>query len=483
MSIITSSSPRVGKVPHARVQLKPHQLAMVKRCRDIEDAVYRDVGKVEGGGDSKPYGVISTPVGSGKTYCAIAMCLFDKFGGKGGMFDFFLKWLGLEGPKVSGATMIVVPSHLYEQWDDAIRALAGDSLNVHRFNKYSDIACIYDEVQMKLIHESDVFLVSSLFYNAVASTLLSLNVFFRRVVFDEVDSITSVMQYITPATMTWFVSASIDRVLKADGFNAGAYRVPVNAIQRHIVNCVPSFIEAGFSLPPLNIERVPCKDVMVDGVLPSLLTSDKSRAALYACDTRTVSLIETGVADQHTSDVELAQALLEHWKRELVKADAMDDKDVQMTVKKRLAHKIATLSGALTDVSGEPQAFSKVRTVIDMCRSGKVKTIIFSEFDSVLHKLAQTFGAEGIKCADLEGGTAEKMAAAQAAYKFDPDINVIFVHSSMFCCGANLENTQRVILMHRMGEELEHQVIGRGQRPGRKEPLLLTHLEYAAESC
>jgi CRISPR/Cas system-associated endonuclease/helicase Cas3 len=56
----------MGAIPKTALALKGHQSAMVQRCLEMEK------------NNTLPYGVINTPVGSGKTFVSLALPLLDK---------------------------------------------------------------------------------------------------------------------------------------------------------------------------------------------------------------------------------------------------------------------------------------------------------------------------------------------------------------------------------------------------------------------
>ena len=61
------------------------------------------------------------------------------------------------------------------------------------------------------------------------------------------------------------------------------------------------------------------------------------------------------------------------------------------------------------------------------------------------------------------------------------DINVLLLDAENYGSGLNLEMTTDIIIYNNLGESLEKQVIGRGQRLGRKESLTVTYLQYNNE--
>ena len=64
-------------------------------------------------------------------------------------------------------------------------------------------------------------------------------------------------------------------------------------------------------------------------------------------------------------------------------------------------------------------------------------------------------------------------------------IKALMLNSNYFGSGLNLENATDLIIYHNMNEELTQQVIGRAQRPGRKNKLNIYVLCYENEidSC
>ena len=56
------------------------------------------------------------------------------------------------------------------------------------------------------------------------------------------------------------------------------------------------------------------------------------------------------------------------------------------------------------------------------------------------------------------------------------NLNVLMINSKSFGSGLNLENTTDIILFHNFEQQIENQVIGRAQRPGRKTQLRVWYL-------
>lgn len=579
---LNENSPRIdpeADLPRARVELKPHQAAMVRRCLDIEIDAFkardreekrqRDVQrrrddedrrilddekraiaeekmmhlhveeqlqrKKERAADKKrraderaeedvngptlyPYGVMSAPVGCGKTFSILSLCLLDKFGSASRKlmptWDFLLP-----SKKQSGATLIVVPSHLFQQWDDAIQRFTEGDLVVHRFNNYHDTVKLFDQ-KNPVIHRADVFLVSALYYQALATSLISMKIGFRRLVFDEADSMSRLINYATPATFTWFVSASIQSLSSKNGLKIGSegqFYVPLDVLHHNTVDCDPEFIRVSFDLPK-TVEGVQvCDDESPEDdertqhrkrlckLLPTLLVQERTRRAFYACDPQTVQVCELGTFHKNAcgDELTLSVAIANGWRQKLQYLKDIETKtEEDENDIKTLSANLESLVKALADVPPEYEEmddlnltvnqddvpldrrrmFFKVDRLIKLCRiAGKKKTLVFTQFPRLLYDMMPYLDAEGVPYADLEGGgTMEKMDEYQKNYN-KGDTQILLTHSNMFSCGMNLENTDHVVFVHDVCPTLRQQVIGRAQRPGRTGHLLVTTLLYRAE--
>jgi superfamily II DNA or RNA helicase len=566
---LNESSPRFdpSEIPRAKVTLKPHQTAMVKRCLDIETNEYQnrdrderrqkevqkrreienrrineeyrrqeeeekryhmtvefqerrnnrekekkeleDERAAEDADAPKlyPYGVMSAPVGCGKTFSILSLCLLDKYQGrKKALWEFLLP-----SKKQTGATLIVVPSHLFQQWDDAINEFVGDALNVHRFNNYSDTVRLFDQ-KNNMIHKADVFLVSALYYQALATALISMKIVFRRLIFDEADSLSRLINYTTPATFTWFVSASIQSLSGKNGLKIGSegqFYVPIDVLLSNTVDCDPEFIRVSFNLPK-TVEGVQICDEECDEddertkkrkriskVIPKILQRERVRRAFFGCDPRSLEVEELGEFNNTTcgDELTLAVGLVRGWKSKLEHMHAIETKtEEEESEIATLASNLEQLLQALTELDvdvddgseeteeSDDRVFFKLDRLLRLCKAaGKKKTIVFTQFPRLLYDMMPYLDSSGVKYADLEGGgTMEKMDEYQKMYN-KGDTQLLLTHSNMFSCGMNLESTDHVVFVHDVCPALRQQVIGRAQRPGRNGHLLVTTLLYKAE--
>ncbi len=503
------------------MQLKQHQLAMVHAMDAVEERCH-DETAAETAADkttTPKYGVLSAPVGSGKTFCVVALCLRDRYlppkpAAKRGFWDIFAAMR--PGRTVSGATLVVAPSHLMAQWRAAVRDLVGESadskLRVHCFESYGDVISIHDPrgAGKSLVKSADMFIVSSLYYQPVATALMAENVAFRRLVFDEADSMAPLLQFAAPAAVTWFVSATLEAAVSASAASGSdlavgsPYRVPAEVLRSNAVDCDVGFVRQCFVLPDLE-ERPP---VLCDdgggayAALPSLIDDDKLVRALYACDPSVLLKgLGLGGGSEH-DERSMASSVLAGWRVALSEAtqhleDALEkpEKDPEGRIAARSRETIARLSPRVAALCAsldalEPQTqlqstFSKVQELLRICtrahETGE-KTLVFCEFESrLLTALQSELDRAKVPYATVDGGTAKKMAEAFERYGKGNGVHVLIAHSTMFSCGVNLEMTAHIVLGHRLLPALRTQVVGRAQRPGRTGPLAVTELLYPGE--
>jgi hypothetical protein len=505
---LDENSPRIANAPpNTSVTLKPHQEAIIKACIDLEACIYKEQ-------DKEPYGVIAAPVGCGKTYCILSMCAFDKEESKNNKnnknknaqpkwYSFLFKDKSEEEMRkqvVTGATLIVVPSHLYHQWCESIDMFLGQELNVVKFGDYSDVMRLYDKQMKETIENGDLFLVSSLYYQCVATSLTSLKVTFRRLVFDEADSMSNMINYATPATVTWFVSASISSMVNDKGLRIGngVFHVPYSALAKNTIDVSEDFVKMSFLLPSPTYSEIVCKDPIQNEAVNQIrkrviYTSDVSKMielekALISCDWRTLFKHE-GVEcyTKPLSEAHVLEQLRVSWVSKLQRCKEMmrdtkqiQDDDPANDEELRLETKIANLA-EIDETS--PTEFFKMAEALRFCRKAideGTKTIVFSTESAAIIDLANLLTSENLEYTDLDGSSGS-MASALLDFNRGK-IKVLLCHSAMFSCGANLEATQAIVFLHRIPSTIKDQVIGRAQRPGRVGELQVWETVYDTEA-
>jgi len=117
---------------------------------------------------------------------------------------------------------------------------------------------------------------------------------------------------------------------------------------------------------------------------------------------------------------------------------------------------------------------TKKQTVIEIikdCIQRNRKVIVFSSYDETFDIIRSDLYENRISFIELSG----RMSTRESKLKNfkDGNVNVIFLNSRFNGAGINLEQTDDIILYHKMGEDIRRQVLGRALRIGRKEILIV----------
>lgn len=105
--------------------------------------------------------------------------------------------------------------------------------------------------------------------------------------------------------------------------------------------------------------------------------------------------------------------------------------------------------------------------------------LVFSEYENTFNTIMQKLEENNISFSKLNGSTGR---VTNIIHKFETGvIKVLLLNAKYYGSGLNLQSCTDIVLYHRMSSDLEKQIIGRGQRPGRTEPLKVTYLTYDTE--
>lgn len=108
-----------------------------------------------------------------------------------------------------------------------------------------------------------------------------------------------------------------------------------------------------------------------------------------------------------------------------------------------------------------------------------MKVLIFSEYDNTFVIIENVLKILNIGYGYLKGNSLKNTLDK---YRHSKNVNVLLVNSRSYGSGLNLENTTDVILFHKFDSQIENQVIGRAQRPGRTTPLNVWYLLHDNEN-
>ena len=259
--LLNEDSPREEQPPNTSVILKDHQLAMLHKCEQIEKK--SDV----------QYGVMKDRPGAGKTYVILAMIYNSKLRNS---IQSQVDNLTLNSSTEIKSNIIVVPQNIYSQWILSIQTFTTD-LNYLAITNYEQVMQFYRSSDV--LKEYDIILITSSFYHVIATTIKSLDYRVKRVIFDEIDSISSFIQASIPSDRLWFVSASFEKEL------LGIYsrKITQTEFDKCVCQCTNDFIDGIIRLEPPIKKYIYCKNIYVDNILQSV-ASHKELKGFNAMD-------------------------------------------------------------------------------------------------------------------------------------------------------------------------------------------------------
>jgi len=235
MEEINSNSDKIENIIDININLKPHQLAIIKRCINIEDVNICGLG------------IMSDKPGAGKTYAILGFIYYT----------------------CKKRNIIVVPQNIIKQWCNSINFFSNGKLKYKKLTDYSDILDLYNN--NTTLFDYDILITTSLYYNVIATTMKSNNIKVERVFFDEIDSISQFVINEIDANFCWFVSASFD-------YNElGIYtkKIDIELLPYITCKCNDNFIDNAFILPEPQIYKVICKNIYLDTIFNGIFSHDE----------------------------------------------------------------------------------------------------------------------------------------------------------------------------------------------------------------
>lgn len=106
--------------------------------------------------------------------------------------------------------------------------------------------------------------------------------------------------------------------------------------------------------------------------------------------------------------------------------------------------------------------------------------LVFADYDSTFSKIKSEFDSKNVKYGILKGSGAKIKAMIEDFKK--GKITVLMLNAKNFGAGLNLQCATDIIMYHRFNSTIEEQIIGRGQRIGRKSTLNVYYLIHDNEN-
>jgi SNF2 family DNA or RNA helicase len=278
------------------VQLKQHQLTLLQHCINIENQAISITGRNNKKGQIRTrIGIIGDKVGSGKSYVMLGLIASESlntFTSHPMSSSFAFDNIQIEYEDVSrynNTSVIVIPHNLIKQWTGYISSII-PSIKCCFITTTKQVVALHD----KQIEDYGIILVSSTFYNSFVQICKEKNSFFKRVFYDEVDSIPIRSCERIGARFTWFVTASFKNLMYprghgmwdqtqhrfvhvAEGIKSTGY---IRTMFTHVIPTLTSlivaknsdrFVDAAMQLPPIQnyvtMCRTPRTITILDGIV------------------------------------------------------------------------------------------------------------------------------------------------------------------------------------------------------------------------
>ena len=248
MEYLLSENSSIDEHPkNINIILKKHQLAMLKKCKLIENI------------ENNYYGIMNDKPATGKTYVILSLI-----------------YESLNKNNEKKINIIVVPQNIYSQWILSIETFSSN-LTYKKFINYENIISLYNDTN--ILFENDIILTTSSYYHIIATTLNSLDINVDRIFFDEIDTISNMIQVPIKANFIWFISASFDKELLGDY----KYKIEYIELNNITCKCTNEFIDSNIFLETPLKNYYLCKNIYVDNILENILT-EKELNGLNAMD-------------------------------------------------------------------------------------------------------------------------------------------------------------------------------------------------------
>ena len=237
ITLLNKDSSKIDHLEDINITLKDHQLAIIKKCIEIEEV------------NICGFGIMSDKPGTGKTYAILGHIYNSK----------------------KKRNIIVVPQNIIQQWCDSIHKFSNGKLKYKKLTQYSDILELYNENNNISLFDYDILITTSLYYNLISTTITSNFLNIENVFFDEIDSISSFVVSEINANFVWFISASIDYNM------LGIYtkKIDKDLIPYITCKCDDEFIDSCFNLFEKNIYKIICKNLYLDNIFNGIISNDE----------------------------------------------------------------------------------------------------------------------------------------------------------------------------------------------------------------
>lgn len=346
---LSAEDPVAAHPADINVVLKPHQLSLLYRCQQFENEqlpLSQFDGRLNGQHRTMSesdylrtrVGILGDQVGSGKSFVVLSLVVTNVSVNTGPSLRSYgcsqiivCKQDRIESIKTS---LLVIPHNLCSQWAGYIEGFS-PNLKYLMLNK----SRLIHPLVMDTISHYDLVVVTSTFYNRIASMLTQKSIKMRRVIFDEVDDINIPSCAHVDSEFYWFVTASYGNLIYPRGYhkfdsnmqrciwhatgvkNSGFIknifmdvRNNTDLIKILVLRNSPDFVQQSMRLPQMDVTNVLCKAPPSITILNGLVAR-QIIDALNGGDV-TAALQHVNPANRTTEDC-IIQALIDKFERQL----------------------------------------------------------------------------------------------------------------------------------------------------------------------
>ncbi len=470
--MLTTSSPRAELGSYGSpLQLKPHQLAVLKRLGDVE----------RNHSNSHRLGILKDKAGAGKTFCILALIMQEK----------------LAHPDINRTNIVVVTNAIHAQWTSAIDQFNTGSdtpLSYSDFTTYASVASLYHGT---LNQYTDIMITTNSYADTIIQACEVARLAVDRIVFDECDTIEWSIHKDGAAGFIWFVSASFTHVPEA--YVDRVKNLTALQMESCSVWCDKDFVDTVWQLPPMKVNKVKCTSTYIDNVMRPLL-SEEQLQRVNAGDYHKLPFNMSNKNPQNDKDA--VETMQESCKYQIALNEPIIE-EVQTRVKAMmnnpertaLMDQVKTMKQLVKDQRAALNVLQegldavekhvpsdKLKRTMQVLKEikGKGYTIIYSKYLQPFEQLSGMLDEANIEYCSLNAGSIEEVDKIITKYKAG-EIPVFLAHAGLFAAGVDLPVTTDIVFLHKMEPLMEHQVKGRGQRYGRTCSLRVWHMLYDNE--
>lgn len=262
MNILTKESPKIKEFKDLKIKLKEHQNALIYKTLEIENNIKESESQEK---ENNNFLILADAPGAGKTNAVLGHLYFLK------------KKLLEENPELDEdeeerqPTWIVVPQNILTQWMEAINKYFPKKFKVKKLTNYGELMSLYKNTN--LLFRYDIILTTPLEYHMLTTTLNDQMIQMERIVFDEIDTISSMLQSKVRANYIWFVSASF----KNDRIGSYYSQISEELIEERMIKCSDEFIASCFPLEEPEVVKYISVNKYIDETLSNIVTEEELR--------------------------------------------------------------------------------------------------------------------------------------------------------------------------------------------------------------